>query len=388
MGSPVATRMQAVTGFPASTRDTVPRWLRRGAVIAAAALVTGLALSSGSLRLPGLDFGFLWREAGFGIGFHVIPYTEADTFARALGVGITNTLLVAIASAVLATTLGVVVGIARVAGNTALAAAARCFVEGVRNLPLLLHILFWQAVALKVLPPVRASLALGDMAFLNMRGLVLPAPQAAPGWWGFLAALAAGTMAAVALARLRRGQPRAGMAAASAIVVPLVLATLAFGAPIRLDLPVLAGFNFRGGMMLPPEFLVLAGALGLYNAAFIAELVRCSLQSVTPGQWQAAAAVALTRGQALRLVVIPQALRTLLPPLGNQYASLIKSSSLGVAIGYPELFNVFAGTALSQTGRATEIMFITLLVYLSMSCVMSFGINRWNDRLARCGWCP
>ncbi len=382
----MAIQAPTVPGLPVPARFLYGRWVQVRLLLFFLGAIAWIAALFGGQRLLGLDFGFLGREAGFGIGFRVIPYTEADTYARAFAVGLTNTLLVAVVAAVLATALGVAIGIARLTGNRALAGAARVFVEAVRNLPLLLHILFWQAVALQVLPPVRHSFAVGGIAFPNMRGLFVPSLEADQGWWPFVFAVSIGALAAVAAARGIRG--RVGTALAIVVVTSAVgLAALLFGAPMRFEFPALVGFNFRGGLLLPPEFLVLAGALGLYNAAFIAELVRCSFESIGFGQWQAAAAIALTRGQAFRLVIVPQALRTLMPPLTNQYASLIKSSSLGIAIGYPELFNVFAGTALTQTGRAAEIMLITLLVYLALSCVMSFGMSRWNARIARCGGC-
>jgi len=335
-------------------------------------------------------FGFLDNTAGFGVNQSLIAYSEADSYARVFVVGLLNTLLVAGIGIVLATMLGFFVGIGRLSPNWLLARLCGGYVELIRNLPLLFQILFWYLAVLGSLPAPRQSISLLGGIFLNNRGIIVPAPVAGEGARLVAAALALGVLAAIALTPwARRRQERSGrrfplLACGTALIVGLPLVALvATGFPIAFEQPELRGFNFVGGIRLIPEFLALLIALTTYTAAFIAEIVRAGVLAVPRGQSEAALALGLRRGLLLRLVVLPQALRVIVPPLTNQYLNLTKNSSLAVAIGYPDLFAVFAGTTLNQTGQAMEIIAITMAVYLAISLLTSAFMNWYNLRVAQ-----
>ncbi len=332
--------------------------------------------------------GFFQNTAGFGVNLSLIPFQETDSYGRAFVVGLLNTLLVSGAGIVLATLLGFTIGIGRLSSNWLVARIAGGYVEIIRNLPLLFQILFWYLAVLGTLPGPRQSLAIFGTVFLNSRGFVVPAIQLAEGFGYVWAALALGLLATVGLGLwARRVRERTGrmipmLWKAVGLIVGLPLATfLAAGLPIDVDVPRLQGFNFIGGTRIIPEFLALLFALSTYTASFIAEIVRAGILAVPRGQSEAGLALGLRRGQLLRLILIPQALRIIVPPLTNQYLNLTKNSSLAVAIGYPELFAVFAGTTLNQTGQAIEIIAITMAVYLSLSLVTSVLMNWYNSRL-------
>jgi general L-amino acid transport system permease protein len=322
----------------------------------------------------GQGFGFLENTAGFGVNQSLIAYNESDTYARVFLVGLLNTLLVAAIGIALATILGFLIGIARLSTNWLLARLAGGYVELVRNLPLLFQILFWYLAVLATLPGPRQSLSLGGEVYVNNRGVIIPAPVFEPlaSYAGY--ALLFAVFATLGLrywAKTRQEQtghpfPVAATTALLLLGLPLIVLMLT-GWPLRFERPELRGFNFVGGIRLIPEFIALLLGLTIYTAAFIAEIVRAGILAVPRGQTEAAAALGLSRGLALRLVVVPQALRVIVPPLTNQYLNLTKNSSLAVAIGYPDLFAVFAGTALNQTGQAIEIIAITMAVYLSIS---------------------
>lgn len=333
-------------------------------------------------------FGFLENTAGFGISQTLIPYSEADTYARVFVVGLLNTLLVAVIGIVLATVLGFVVGIARLSSNWLVARLAGAYVEIVRNLPLLFQILFWYLAVLGALPPPRQSLSLFGEAYVNNRGLFVPRPLFGEGFGLVLVAFAVAVCAAIAV-RIwaRRRQERTGeqfpvWSTISALVIALpLLAFFAAGMPLSFERPLLRGFNFVGGVRVIPEFVALLVALVIYTAAFIAEIVRAGILAIPRGQTEAAYSLGLRRGLTLRLVIIPQALRVIIPPLTSQYLNLTKNSSLAVAIGYPDLVAVFAGTTLNQTGQAIEIIAITMAVYLLLSLVTSALMNWYNARV-------
>jgi general L-amino acid transport system permease protein len=334
-------------------------------------------------------FGFLDTTAGFGVNQSLIPYNEADTYARVFVVGLLNTLLVAGIGIVLATALGFCIGIARLSPNWLVARLGGGYVELIRNLPLLFQMLFWYLAVLGALPAPRQSISLLGEVFLNNRGIIVPAPIAGEGAGWVVGALVIGVVATIVLrVWARRRQDRTGRpfplwSAGLALVVGLPLVTLAaLGFPISFETPVLRGFNFVGGVRLLPEFVALLIALTTYTAAFIAEVVRGGILAVPRGQSEAAAALGLRRGLTLRLIVVPQALRVIVPPLANQYLNLTKNSTLAAAIGYPDLFSVFAGTALSQTGQAIEIIAITMAVYLVISLLTSGLMNWYNMRVA------
>jgi general L-amino acid transport system permease protein len=333
-------------------------------------------------------FGFLEQTAGFGVSQSLIPYNETDSYGRVFLVGLLNTLLVAGLGIVLATVLGFVIGIARLSPNWLVARIAGGYVELVRNLPLLFQILFWYLAVLGTLPGPRQSFALFGGLFVNNRGIFMPGPVFGPGAQYVALAVVAALVLVLAIrtwARRRQdrtGQtfPMLGVGVLLLIGLPLV-ALLATGFPVQFDFPQLRGFNFVGGMRLLPEFVALLVALTTYTAAFIAEVVRAGILAVSRGQTEAGYALGLRRGLMLRLIVVPQALRVIIPPLTNQYLNLTKNSSLAVAIGYPDLFAVFAGTALNQTGQAIEIIAITMAVYLSLSLATSALMNWYNARI-------
>jgi general L-amino acid transport system permease protein len=336
----------------------------------------------------GRGFGFLENTAGFGVNQSLIAFNESDTYARVFLVGLLNTLLVSALGIVLATILGFLIGIARLSSNWLLARLAGGYVELVRNLPLLFQILFWYLAVLGTLPGPRQSISLFGEIFLSNRGLIIPAPVFEPGasYAGYSLVLAILASIGLRLWAKRRqaqtGRPFPLGAATLLLLFGLPLIVLAAsGWPLRFERPELRGFNFAGGIRLIPEFIALLFGLTTYTAAFIAEVVRAGILAVPRGQTEAASALGLSRTLMLRLVVLPQALRIIVPPLTNQYLNLTKNSSLAVAIGYPDLFAVFAGTALNQTGQAIEIIAITMAVYLSISLLTSAFMNWYNARI-------
>ncbi len=321
-----------------------------------------------------IDFGFLANPAGFDIPFRLIPWSPSDSYAGALLVAGLNTALAAVLAIVGATALGLVLALLRLSANPLAAALARAATELIRNTPQLLQIVFWYIAVLQVLPAARTSLTLGTAVFLNVRGLFLPAP-ASP---AFAVAVAAGIAMAVVLPRLL---PRLPVLLTT--VLPAVAAIAIGAAMTRWELPALRGFNFVGGWRLPPELLALVVGIGIYTAAFIGENIRASIGAVPGGQREAARSLGLSPGRTMRLVVLPQALRTLLPPLTSHYLNIIKSTTLGAAIAYPELLQIFARTVLNQTGRAVETMLLVLVVFLGVNLLVSLAIGRLNQRLQR-----
>ena len=334
-------------------------------------------------------FGFFETTAGFSISQHLISYSPTSTYGRAFIVGLLNTLLVAAIGIFLATIIGFVVGIARLSSNWLISRLAAAYVEVIRNLPLLLQLLFWYFAVLKSLPSPRDSVDLGLGAYLNIRGLVVPRPVFGPGSMLFDIAVVVAIVAIVVIHRWARkrqmatGQQFPVFWTGLALIIGLPLIGLALaGFPVTFDMPELKGFNFVGGTTLEPEFVALLLGLTLYTASFIAEIVRAGIKAVSHGQTEAANALGLRGGYTLRLVVVPQAMRVIIPPLTNQYLNLTKNSSLAVAIGYPDLVSVFAGTVLNQTGQAVEVIFITMLVYLTISLITSSLMNWFNLRMA------
>src|SRR6478752_999545 len=335
-------------------------------------------------------FGFLQNTAGFDVSQNLIPYTGSDTYTRVFLVGLLNTLLVSVIGIFFATIIGFLVALGRLSPNWLLSRIAGAYVELVRNLPPLFQILFWYLAVLAALPNPRQSISIFDSFFLSNRGLVIPKPIGNPGFEPFAAAALVAIVAAILLARYSRQQLfQSGRVIkvwpyvlGLLIGLPL-LSILIFGLPVTFEVPVLKGFNFSGGARVIPEFVALTLALSTYTAAFIAEIVRAGIQSVHKGQMEAGSSLGLQRGSVLRLIVVPQAMRVILPPLTNQYLNLTKNSSLAVAIGYPDLFSVFAGTTLSQTGQAIEIIAITMGVYLLISLVTSAIMSFYGWRLGR-----
>jgi general L-amino acid transport system permease protein len=334
-------------------------------------------------------FDFWDYTSGFDISQTLIDYSSTSTYGRAFWVGLLNTLLVAGLGVVLATILGFLVGIARLSKNWLLSRIAGGYVELIRNLPLLLQLLFWYNAVLKALPEMRESLAIPGGGFLNNRGLFLPQPTFQPGFGAVLVALAIGVVGSIAFriwARKRQeqtGQQAPVVLVALGLIVGLPLIVFYFaGAPIVLSYPEAGRFNIRGGLEVLPELAALLFGLVIYTASFIAEVVRAGILAVSHGQTEAAYSLGLRPGPTLRLVVIPQAMRVIIPPLTNQYLNLTKNSSLAVFVGYPDLVQVFTGTVLNQTGQAVEVVAVTMAVYLTISLVTSLVMNWYNNRIA------
>ena len=339
-------------------------------------------------------FGFLDNTAGFDVSQSLVPFSAAaSTYGQAFIVGLLNTLLVAAIGVVLATILGFIIGIARLSKNWVVRKVAMVYVEVIRNLPLLLQLLFWYNAVLAPLPNPRESVSVAGSFFLNNRGLVMPRPLLDERAWVIAAVFAIGIGLTIAFRtwakreqeRTGRQYPVALTALALIVGLPvLIWAALALfgGSPITFDIPQQQRFNLRGGMQILPEFVALLLGLVIYTAAFIAEIVRAGILAVSKGQTEAAYSLGLRPGPTMRLVIIPQAMRVIIPPLTSQYLNLTKNSSLAVAIGYPDLVQVFMGTVLNQTGQAIEVVTITMAVYLTISLVTSFVMNIYNRRVA------
>ncbi len=334
-------------------------------------------------------FGFWNTIAGFDISQTLIEYSaQSSTYGRAFWVGLTNTLLVAGLGIMLATVLGTAIGVARLSKNFLVERLASGYVELIRNVPLLLQLLFWYNAVLKALPDFANGLAVPGGVLLNNRGLYLPRPLGVDGWHvgGVIAlAIALGfafnALAARSAGRLRMLGLRFAVTLLIVVGIP-VLALIAMGAPLEFEYPKASRFNVNGGVEILPEFVALLVGLVIYTAAFIAEVVRAGLISVSRGQTEAAQALGLGRFQTLRYIIMPQAMRVIIPPLTNQYLNLTKNSSLAVAIGYPDLVQIFTGTVLNITGQAIEVVVITMAVYLAFSLVTSLTMNLYNARVA------
>ena len=335
-------------------------------------------------------FGFLANTAGFDVSQNLIPYSGSDTYTRVFLVGLLNTLLVSIIGIFFATVIGFLVALGRLSPNWLLSRISGGYVELVRNLPPLFQILFWYLAVLAALPNPRQGIDLFGSFFLSNRGFVIPKPIGNPGFEPFVLAIVIAVVGSLLLQRYARKQLfdhgrmiRIWPYVLGMLVGLPLLSSLVFGAPVKFEIPELKGFNFSGGSRVIPEFVALTLALSTYTAAFIAEIVRAGIQSVHKGQMEAGASLGLARGSTLRLIVVPQAMRVILPPLTNQYLNLTKNSSLAVAIGYPDLVSVFAGTTLSQTGQAIEIIGITMSVYLLISLVTSALMSFYGWRIGR-----
>jgi general L-amino acid transport system permease protein len=335
-------------------------------------------------------FGFMANTAGFDVSQSLIPYSGSDSYTRVFLVGLLNTLLVSIIGIFFATIIGFLVALGRLSPNWLLSRISGGYVELIRNLPLLFQILFWYLAVLAALPNPRQSISVFGSFFLSNRGFVIPKPIGNPGFEAFMAAVAVAIAGSLLLRRYARQQLfdhgrmiRIWPYVLGMLIGLPLLTSLVFGAPVKFEIPELKGFNFSGGSRIIPEFVALTLALSTYTAAFIAEIVRAGIQSVHKGQMEAGSSLGLQRGSTLRLIVVPQAMRVILPPLTNQYLNLTKNSSLAVAIGYPDLVSVFAGTTLSQTGQAIEIIAITMGVYLMISLVTSAIMSFYGWRLGR-----
>jgi len=362
------------------------------AILTVLVLLCGLFLYinvNANLDHQGIATGwdFITENAGFDIGESLIPYNSEDSYGKALWVGVLNTLKVASVGIVLASLLGTIIGIARTSRNWLLSRLASIFVEVGRNVPVVLHVLFWASVV-RFLPSPRQALSPIEGVYLMNRGIVFPVPVGDPAYSWVAGAFLAGIVVAACIAswaRRRReltGQyiPTFWWTVAIILSAPL-LTWLALGAPLIWDVPALKGFNFRGGGAISPEYAALLVGITVYTAAFIAEIVRAGIQSVPGGQIEAARALGIRPGFIMRYVTLPQALRVIVPPTASQYLSLTKNSSLGVLIGYPELVNI-GNTTLNQTGQAVEAIAVMMVVYLTISLTISACMNLYNRFVA------
>ncbi|MFA6265197.1 MAG: amino acid ABC transporter permease [Pseudolabrys sp.] len=333
-------------------------------------------------------FGFWDNTAGFDISQTLISYSNLSTYGRAFWVGLLNTLLVAGLGIVFATILGFVIGIARLSKNWLVNKAATTYVEIIRNVPLLLQLLFWYNAVLKALPDLRDSVKMPGGFVLNNRGFFLPDPLPQAGFGFVTIAFFIGIVGSIGYyIWARKRQEKTGQQAPVFLVslglivaFPLVVFLIA-GLPLKFEYPQAGRFNIAGGLEVLPEFAALLFGLSIYTASFIAEVVRAGIRAVSHGQTEAAYSLGLRAGPTLRLVVVPQAMRVIVPPLTSQYLNLTKNSSLAVAIGYPDLVQVFTGTVLNQTGQAVEVVAITMAVYLAISLVTSLLMNIYNERI-------
>ena len=368
----------------------IGQWVLLLAVLALGALLASMLADNLARRNLSFGFGFLGARAGFDIPFHLISWSTFDTYGRALLVSLLNTMLVAAMSVVTATLLGVLVGIMRLSVNWLLRTIALVLVEFVRNTPQLVQIIFWYVAILQALPPPRQSIVLPGGILLNVRGLGLPdLVMRQGGLFAGSGALAALFAAAVLLAtpfvwRLRVRAWRIGTFRVGpwALMLPALAAALLAAGVERIEYPTLTGFNVTGGTQIPPELVALWAGLTIYSTAFIAEIVRGSIEAVPAGQHEAARALGLHPGQLLFLVVLPQAVRLMVPQLNSQYLNIIKSTTLGAAVAYPEIFQIFAGTVMNQSGKEVEIIIIVMAVFLAINLVFSGFMNWYNARVA------
>ena len=329
-------------------------------------------------------FDFLNMSAGYDISIRLISFTSEDTHLRAYFVGLLNTLLIAICGCFLATILGFLVGIIRLSSNWLFKNIAYVYVEFTRNVPVLLQIILYYSILLH-LPQIKQAIVLLDNFYLTNRGFFMPSPVPKEGFGIVIASLIFAIIASYFLKKyLKKRQETTGrqypiflMNSTLIIFIPVFFYYIT-GMPIEFDNPVLKGFNFKGGMVVRPEFLGMLFGLSIYTAAFISETVRSGIISVSKGQREASKALGLKNNLVMRLVIIPQALRVIIPPLTSQYLNLTKNSSLGIAIGYADLVHGFGGISLNQTGRAIEIMMIVMLTYLSISLIISIFMNIYN----------
>ncbi len=356
-------------------------------------LLLGLAYdlyynASSNLAKLGKTFGYeFWdRSAGFDISQSLIEYSSSSSYGRAIYAGFLNTLLVAMLGILLATVIGFIAGIARLSRNWLISTIATFYVETVRNIPLLLQIFIWYGAVLKPLPGPKEAINLGSY-YLSNRGLTMPAPVFGELAWMGLVGLVAGLVGAIILRRWARarqmatGQPFPYIWGGIALIIVLpLLSLLIVGWPVSWDMPTLGAFNFSGGATIYPEFIALLVALSVYTGSFIAEIVRAGIQAVSHGQTEAASALGLRASHVTRLVILPQAMRIIIPPLASQFLNLTKNSSLAVAIAYPD-FVAMGGTVLNQTGKAIEIILLFMIVYLTLSLLTSGFMNWYNSRM-------
>ncbi len=384
--SPRAPKRRLSWNDPAN-RALVYQALILGLVGFAAWYLVSNTLHNLAARNISTGFGFLEQEAGFAIGESVVAYTPADTYGRAIWVGLLNTLRVSVVGIIAATIFGTLLGVARLSKNWLVSRVASAYIEVMRNIPLLLQLFFWYAIITESTPGPRDALNPLPGVFISNRGLKLPSLQGDALDW-IVAGLAMAIVGILLLAHwARKRQDLTGQIFPLVRVGILLLVALPAagwllsGATLTVEFPEMKGFNFAGGISLSPEFTALLAGLVMYTSAFVAEVVRSGIQSVNQGQWEAAGAIGLSRARVLRLIILPQALRVIVPPMTSQYLNLTKNSSLAVAIGYPDIVSV-VNTTLNQTGQAIEGILIIMAAYLSVSLSISVFMNWYNKRIA------
>ena len=330
-------------------------------------------------------FDFLSSTAGFDILMSLVPYDATSTYGQTFIVGLLNTILVSIIGIFFATIIGFIMGVAYFSPNLLVKKLSVAYVETFRNIPLLLQVFFWYFAVLAALPSARQSLSIGESFFLNVRGLYMPKLVGEAGSGIVYGSIVVAIVACIVLSRWAKkkqnltGQQTPVLLYSIGILISLPLvATLVTGIPFTWDYPVLKGFNFRGGVTVIPELMALAVALSIYTGAFIAEAVRAGIQSVPRGQTEAARSLGMKESKIMSLIIVPQSMRVITPLLNSEYQSLVKNSTLATAIGYPDLFTVFVGTTLNQTGQAIEIVFMTMAVYFTFNMLISVVMNRFN----------
>jgi general L-amino acid transport system permease protein len=362
-----------------SRRAYIGQWVFLLAVVVIGGLLTYTLGDNLARRNMHFGFGFLANHSGFDIPFRLVDWTTFDTYGRALYVSLLNTLLVSAMGVVAATLLGVLVGVMRLSVNWLVRNIALAFIEFVRNTPQLVQIIFWYLAVLQTLPSPRASIVIPGGFLLNIRGLYVPdvimREDGALLFWIACLLLAATPF----IWRLMlRGRP----IGVKALILPLIAAGMLAAGIERIEFPALKGFNIAGGTQVPPELVALWAGLSIYSAGFIAEIVRGSIEAVPKGQHEAARALGLRAVQLLFLIVLPQALRMMVPQLTSQYLNLIKSSTLGAAVAYPEIFQIFAGTVMNQSGKEIETIIIVMAVFLTINLLFSAFMNWYNRHVA------
>ena len=374
--------------YDKETRSVIVQIIAAAIIISFFAYIINNAVVNLAAIGKDIDFGFLWQNASYDINQHLIEYSSTSSHFRAMIVGLINTLLVAVAGIVLATILGFMLGVMRLSNNWLTQKIAYVYIEYVRNVPLLLHILLLHGLIITALPRPKGSHNFSDTFFLNNRGFQMPSPEFQSLFWIVGAFVVAGIAFAWWFSRhaqkvqdtTGKTYPLALINIAAIILLPLIV-YFVLGSPIEWDVPALKGFNFKGGMVIRPEFIALWLALSFYTAAFIGEIVRAGIVAISHGQTEAAQALGLSDSRTLKLVVIPQALRVIIPPLTSQYLNLAKNSSLALAIGYMDVVATIGGISLNQTGREMECMLIVMGIYLSISLIISSGMNWYNNRM-------
>jgi general L-amino acid transport system permease protein len=374
--------------YDKETRSVIVQVIAMAVILGFFAYIINNAVINLAALGKDINFAFLWQPASYDINQHLIEYDSRSSHFSATVVGLINTVLIAIAGIILATILGFILGVMRLSNNWLTQKIAYVYIEFVRNVPVLIHILLVHGIMVNTLPRPKQSISFGDTFFLNNRGFQMPSPDFQPLFW----VVAGVFVAAIAFAfwfsrhakkvqdETGKHYPVARINLFAIVVVPVIVYFL-LGSPIAWEIPALKGFNFKGGMVVRPEFIALWLALSLYTAAFIGEIVRSGIMAVSHGQTEAAHALGIQPGRTLSLVVIPQALRVIVPPLTSQYLNLTKNSSLAIAIGYMDVVATIGGISLNQTGREMECMMIVMAIYLTLSLIISSVMNWYNNSI-------